>query len=396
MSQRLISLNPDLRRLRDDGYQVAVVVGHLVVSHVPYVNAYQQVSYGILVSRLELSGDVTVKPGDHVAYFCGDYPCDQAGTPMTMLVIDGQPPHPVTSDLIADHTFSHKPTPAGSYADYYQKITTYIAILVAPAQALDPDATARTYEPVVDDDQEAVFNYIDTASSRAGISVAAGKLTAARVAVVGLGGTGAYILDLLAKTPARQIYLFDGDTFLQHNAFRAPGAPTIEELRRRPAKVDYLKAKYSAMHCGIAARAYYLDESNVAELDEMTFVFLAIDDGPTKEVIIRRLEHQDIPFIDVGMGIYEVGASLAGLVRTTVSDGPPAQRDAARAQISFGQSMGDNQYSTNIQIADLNALNAALAVIAWKTTTGFYHNLGRKPFSTYAIDTGTLINEDGA
>lgn len=71
-------------------------------------------------------------------------------------------------------------------------------------------------------------------------------------------------------------------------------------------------------------------------------------------------------------------------------------RSKLRARISFGQGNGDNQYGTNIQIADLNALNAALAVIAWKTMTGFYHDLGRMPFSTYAIDTGTLINEDGA
>src|SRR5260370_39107561 len=76
--------------------------------------------------------------------------------------------------------------------------------------------------------------------------------------------------------------------------------------------------------------------------------------------------------------------------------GPPAQRDAARARISFGQGTGDNQYGTNIQIADLNALNATLAVIAWKTMTGFYHDLGRTPFSTYAIDTRTLINEGSA
>jgi len=253
MSQRLISRNDDLRRLRDDGYQVAVVAGHLVVSRVPYVDAARQVRYGMLVSVLELSGDVTAKPGTHVAYFAGDYPCDQAGTPLSMLVVDGQPPHPVTGELTAAHTFSHKPVPGGAYADYHEKMTSYIAILSASAQAIDPRATARTYEPVADDDEEAVFNYIDTASSRAGISAAAGKLAMPNVAIIGLGGTGAYILDLVAKTPIGQIHLFDGDDFLQHNAFRTPGAPTITELRQRPAKVGYLKGKYSAMHRGIIA-----------------------------------------------------------------------------------------------------------------------------------------------
>jgi hypothetical protein len=396
MSQRLISRNDDLRRLRDDGYQVAVAAGHLVVSHVPYVDAARQVRYGTLVSVLELSGDVTVKPGTHVAYFAGDYPCDQAGTPMSMLVIDEQPPHPVTSELTAAHTFSHKPVPAGAYADYHQKMTSYIAILGAPAQAIDPHATARTYEPVVDDDEEPVFSYIDTASSRAGISAAAGKLAMPNVAIIGLGGTGAYILDLVAKTPVGEIHLFDGDDFLQHNAFRAPGAPTIGELRQRPAKVNYLKEKYLAMHRGIIAHPYFLDESNIAEIDAMTFAFLSIDDGPAKKVIVRRLEDQGIPFADAGMGIYEVDGSLAGLVRTTLSAGPPAAREAARARISFGQGHAGNEYGTNIQVADLNALNAALAVIAWKKMTGFYNDLGHHPFSTYVIDTGSLLNEGGA
>ena len=61
------------------------------------------------------------------------------------------------------------------------------------------------------------------------------------VAIIGLGGTGGYILDFVAKTPVKQIRLFDPDVFLSHNAFRAPGAPMLEELRDAPKKVDYLK-----------------------------------------------------------------------------------------------------------------------------------------------------------
>ena len=133
-----------------------------------------------------------------------------------------------------------------------------------------------------------------------------GKLAVPQIAIVGLGGTGSYILDLIAKTPVHEIHLFDGDRYLQHNAFRAPGAPTIEDLRQRPMKVDYLAAKYSAMRRGIFPHAYRLEAPNVTELDEMTFVFLTIDEGPAKETIIDRLEMREVPFIDVGMGVYEV------------------------------------------------------------------------------------------
>ena len=42
MSQSLISLSPDLRRLNEDGFEVSVEAGHLVVRGVPYVNACAQ------------------------------------------------------------------------------------------------------------------------------------------------------------------------------------------------------------------------------------------------------------------------------------------------------------------------------------------------------------------
>ena len=37
--------------------------------------------------------------------------------------------------------------------------------------------------------------------------------------------------------------------------------------------------------------------------------------------------------------------------------------------------MEDDEYATNIQIADLNALNALMAVIKWKKLSGFYQDL---------------------
>jgi tRNA A37 threonylcarbamoyladenosine dehydratase len=72
-------------------------------------------------------------------------------------------------------------------------------------------------------DDDSPFNYIDDASGRAGITAHTNRLSLARVAIVGLGGTGSYVLDLVVKTPVREIHAFDGDWFVQHNAFRSPG-----------------------------------------------------------------------------------------------------------------------------------------------------------------------------
>ena len=57
------------------------------------------------------------------------------------------------------------------------------------------------------------------------------------VAVIGLGGTGAYLLDFLVKTPVREIRAFDRDIFCVHNAFRSPGRLEEAELGLSKAEV---------------------------------------------------------------------------------------------------------------------------------------------------------------
>jgi hypothetical protein len=53
-----------------------------------------------------------------------------------------------------------------------------------------------------------------------------------------------------------------------------------------------------------------------------------------------------------------------------------------------------NEYARNIQVADLNALNACLAVIRYKKHLGFYRDLEREHNSLYTIDGNHLLNED--
>lgn len=91
-------------------------------------------------------------------------------------------------------------------------------------------------------ESEDVFNYFDTNASRSEILNVTSKLEGQKkIGIIGLGGTGSYILDFVAKTPVQEIHLFDGDLFLQHNAFRAPGAPSIERLEEKKKKVLYFK-----------------------------------------------------------------------------------------------------------------------------------------------------------
>jgi hypothetical protein len=384
--------SPDLRRLVEAGFHIRVTdAGILLVRGVPYVNSKREVAYGILTSNLDLAGDVTVRPQDHTAKFIGEYPCDERGNELAFLKHQSGA-FPVGDGLVAQHSFSRKPE-RQYYEDYFEKMTHYVALIGQPVAAIDPDATARSgqvIEPEMDDHSS--FNYLDTASSRAEINSITAKLAQDAIAIVGLGGTGSYVLDFVAKTPVRQIHLFDADRFLTHNAFRAPGAPAIEELRLQPLKVDYFKSIYSRMHRGIVAHPDHIGAESVGKLQGMSFVFLCMEGGKEKRAIVEKLESLGISFIDVGMGLYSKHEKIGGLLRIVLS--LPDAREAARARISFAEDDANNEYDRNIQIADLNALNACLAVIAWKKTCGFYADLGRERFDSYTVANSLLAKGD--
>lgn len=197
MSQQLISRSPDLQRLRDEGYDIEVRSNHLMVKDVPYVNSNREVKRGTLVSELNVAGDVTATPNTHVAHFVGDHPCNKDGLQIDKIKHQSLCQQ-LAPDLVTHHSFSSKPT-SGSYKDYYEKMTTYVAIISSPAQSLDPTVTAKTFPVIESAGEESVFNYIDTASSRAGINAVTRKLELENVAIVGLGGTGSYVLDLICR-----------------------------------------------------------------------------------------------------------------------------------------------------------------------------------------------------
>lgn len=390
MSSALFARSEDLGRLRNEGYDVEERSGYLLLRDVPYVHASRQVQRGTLVTALSLAGDQTTKPGTHVVYFNGDHPCNADGSPIAHLVI-GSEQQQLAEGLTVRHTFSSKPGPQG-YSDYYEQMTTYASILSHPAAVLDPAATPRTYPAIAASEEESVFCYLDTASSRAGIGVVTAKLEGLKIGIIGLGGTGSYVLDLVAKTPVAEIHLFDGDRFSQHNAFRSPGAPSLEELQERPTKVAFFHRMYSRMRRGIVRHDRFLDASNVAELEGLDFAFLCLDAGEPKRLAVERLEASGIPFVDVGMGIELVDESLLGLLRVTTST--PEKRDHFRERVSLVGGGEDDDYDRNIQIADLNALNAALAVIKWKKLVGFYMDQENEHQCTYALGGNVLINDE--
>lgn len=388
MSRALFSHNSDLKLLLDEGYFIQRRGGLLIMREVPYVDSSRGVGTGTLISSLTLAGDKTQKPGTHVVHWDGDFPCNADGTPIRGIKHQ-EGNFDLGHGVKAKFSFSSKPE--GDYLDYHHKMTSYANIITGPAAVLKPGVTARAFrEP--EEEEDSVFNYVENASDRVGIALLTERLANERVAIIGVGGTGSYILDMVAKTPVREIQLFDSDEFLTHNAFRAPGAPSLDEMREAPKKVDYLKGIYSRMHRNIITHEVMLGPDNLHLLDNVTFAFLSLDAGAEKLLIVERLEAIGAAFVDVGMGLELDEGSLGGIIRVTAST--PESREHARKRISFAGGDAGDVYASNIQVADLNALNAILAVVKWKKIRGFYRDLEREHHCTYTTDGNMLINGD--
>lgn len=385
MSRRPIARSPDLQRLQDEGFDLAILSGHLLIRDVPYVTSNKIVSRGILVMPLDLAGEVAVKPASHIAYWIGEHPCHATGMKIASIE-NSSNRQQIAPGVYVDHTFSAK----ADYRDYHHKVRTYVGRIAGEAAKIDAGIKAETFPVIANDTGDGVFEYVDTASSRAGITAINARLSGQKVGIVGGGGTGSYVMDLVAKTMVAEIRLIDGDLFLNHNAFRAPGAPSIEELSQKPKKADYLAAIYKRMHRGIVVHDVFIDDTNLNLLDGLDYVFICMDTGDAKRKVVARLNDNGTAFIEVGMGVVITDDKLGGIVRAVCST--PASREVAAAHISYAtEDAGLNAYATNIQTPELNALNAALAVIRWKQHMGIYHDTREDTYRGYSIASGEIV-----
>ena len=244
MSFQLIGRSEDLRALLEEGFSLEIRSNHLLVHDVPYVKPNGGIGRGTLVSTLNHAGGTTRAPEVHTAFWIGEFPSKAKGGFIDILGSPGGT-HLIEPGMSADHTFSRKPVPSGAYRDYHEKITTYVAIIEEQAHQIDPKVTAKTHKAFRLAETESVFYYADTGASGTGTGAISKKLESERVGIVGLGGTGSYVLDFVAKTPVAEIHLFEGDVFDGHSAFRSPGAASVEELDQAPTKVTRLEQIYS-------------------------------------------------------------------------------------------------------------------------------------------------------
>ncbi len=372
MLLELASHNDDIKRLLDKGYALRVDGVYLVVRDIPYLDDQMMLQTGAIVAKLEFIDKIRVRQDDHQIYFAGSVPFGLDGKPIPNL---GGGPKKIPlnkDDVIIQRSFSNKPKKydghLDGFDDFFHKINHYVDLISGPAAARYK-ATPYTFRVDREVATSSVFKFHDTLTSRAEIGDLVTVFKSEVIAIIGLGGTGAHILDHFVKTPVKEIKGFDGDTYHTHNAFRSPGKLIEEELGK--SKAEVYQTRYEGFREGILLQRKYIDSTSADELKGVTFAFVCVDKGSSRSEIFDLLIDLNIPFIDVGMGLSRDRGALTGMLRTTyysIEDAPHV-RDAQLAEMADDP---DDLYKANIQISELNALNACLAVLRYKQLRGFY------------------------
>lgn len=369
--QALANRNPFIAKLVDQGYDVGLVNAHLVIFGVPYLNASGELKFLDMISPLDLrEGYLIDRPSDHKVYFAGDEPCNVDGRKIG--AGSAEEARTVSAQIVGNRMLSSKPEGMRQYESIEEKVNQYLALIASPAIHKYPGTTPR--RALTNHLEQAVspLKFPDTLSAREGVTELSHRLLKKKIAIIGCGGTGAYVLDYIAKTHLEEIHLFDDDIIHVHTLFRLPGV--YGERHLGMSKVDALAEAYGHFHGGIKSHVERVDQGNIAKLARFDFVFVCVDDAPTRQLIAQACHVASVPFVDVGMGLNKGTTGLYGFVR--VAGGDSGDFDKLNGtQFLPSQNAHDREYKNQPQIAELNALNAAMAVIRFKQHMGFFDRL---------------------
>jgi hypothetical protein len=381
--QELASRNPFVRDLFDQGFHVDFVGGYFVIFGLPYLEKDGGLHYGDWASPVDLSAEGIINPptNNHQAWFTGGKPHNQAGVELNMATREHR--ISISEGLAANYSFSFKLLDENGqmrpYVSFEEKVRTYIDAITTPAMATYPEATPLRAIQIKAAAQGSPLRYPDTSSANYHLSDVASLLRGKKVAIIGLGGTGSYILDFIARTHLERIALFDDDKVHVHTIFRMPG---FIHRAIGKAKVEALAEHYAQWHSGIDIFKERITAENIEKLQGFDFVFVSVDDGSARRHIVEWLSMKGIPFIDCGMGLNRSVVGLNGTVRIAGVDRAAYERTLNTPYLPTMDPKED-EYRRQAQIAELNALNAALAVVRFKQHFKLFDRIDEAAWCTF-------------
>ena len=328
----------------------------------------------------------------------------------------------ITADNELDgRVYNADGTPIGNYIDGDQKTWSNISIKKGSQGSPEEDGSAidvihryakqivgamsaAGYSETASLAMRGPFKIPNTFEARAALAPVQDRIRDQRIAIIGLGGTGAYVLDLMAKTPVKEIHLLDSDDVNWHNFMRAPGAPTAEEIESRKkgrlGKVDYYFSKYASLREGIHAHAVRVESpsmfSEFLSAHPIDYAFACIDqvtdgDSSRQDAVYCALSEAAVPFIDSGVSITLEDRTVRGAVTTSAyAAGSEAWKDA----IPNARVEGNVPGYRNVQLPEVNALAASLAVMEWRRRTEQYVSESASFLHKFRLETPRIVRPD--
>ena len=246
------------------------------------------------------------------------------------------------------------------------------------------------------------FHIPNTFEARAAIAPVQDPIRGQRIAIIGLGGTGSYVLDQIVKTPVAEIHLLDSDYLEWHNLMRAPGAPTAEEIDLVRAgclrKVDYYHSKYGSLREGIYPHPVSVESTSMfaefLSVHPIDYAFVCIDqltEGETsrQDVVYRALSETGVPFIDAGVSITLQDCVVTGSVSISAY---AAGSELWKNVIPNARLEGGALGYRNVQLPEVNATAAGLAVMQWRRCTGQYVSETDSPLHKLRLEKARIFH----
>ena len=189
------------------------------------------------------------------------------------------------------------------------------------------------------------------------------QLRTKRIAVIGCGGLGGHIIELMARVGVGHITCVDGDVFDESNLNRQL---LSQESLIGTCKAEAAAKRIHAVNSAISCQAYhtFLDQNNAeALIEECDLVFDALDNADARRILEKACEKHNITYIHGAIGGWVAQAAVC----------------------MPGQKLSRKLYPAGVVIKDKSVLSFVPALCASMQTA-----LGVKVLLGLPVSTGTL------
>ncbi len=208
-----------------------------------------------------------------------------------------------------------------------------------------------------------------------------------RVAIIGLGGVGAWIADLIIKANPFEVRGWDYDCIEPKNILRMPGGLDPGTWIGRP-KAVWFQEVYSLVHSRVHGLNSKVLPENVHEvLGGTTFAFVAVDDADARLMICDALADAQIPFVVAGLSLVRMDKRVRISMRViTAHVGVSSWRHAIP---QVGQA-GQDDYGS-LDLPDVYSMAASWAIQSWRKMKGQVVMAQREECLDYSANDQSLI-----